>query len=331
MPVAKIISGLIDEISCDSLKGWVTWNNIGSYYAVLDSADKMEGSAALKVYGYTPLPSYAGAGYASPARWVNMSAGQMLRVYHKSDDTNHDWGLKVWGQGGDTYVIGPLRTFEGWTIHRGTIPNVLWGKQYTQSLKVYSRFGSNLQMPPDRPGYGQNFTDRSDHIVVCSTSVLTMTGLQYGQKVELYRASDNVKLGEATCQYGQTQITIDIDSFDFPVYGYFKIYATDHITLIEQTVQSRICGGDTWYWTSPYGNLTLASDALIIIRQGGEGTPKEAHITATLETPTGDPAPRQTHQLHVSHRVLLAKFRAHQFKRPSLDDIQQHNTWRCGR
>ena len=200
--------------------------------------------------------------------------------------------MKFWGEGAtDSYHDGwpglfPSRVgVEDWTLLKADVPNKLWGLNYTQQLN--SHFILNY-------GYGIDFNDWIDHFVVSTTKYLTVTGLTPSQKVEIYRTSDDVKTHEATCAGGQTQVVIDIDTDDYPLYCYLKIYATDSATLIETTPNHRLCGGDSWYWVSPYGTLTVESSAFIFIRSSGTGTPKQANITATLKTQAGAVAPGKT-------------------------------------
>jgi hypothetical protein len=121
-----------------------------------------------------------------------------------------------------------------------------------------------------------------------------VTGLTPGQKVQAYRASDNVKIAEATCAGGQTQVALDLDGEEYPEYLYLKVYATDSATLIEVTPSYLMSGGDTYYWICPFGTLGIASSEYTIYRTGSSGSPTSAVITATLRTPAGAPYPGVT-------------------------------------
>ena len=176
---------------------------------------------------------------------------------------------------------------EDWTLLKTDVPDKLYGYNYTQSLRSFFSICY---------GYGIPFNDWIDHFVISTTRYLTVTGLSPGQKVKVYRASDDVKIVEATCAGGQTQVVMDVDDEDYPEYLYFKVYATDGVTLIETTSNYLMCGGDSWYWVPPYGTLTLESSAFIIVRTGGTGSPTFTTITATLLTQAGAPAPGKTIQ-----------------------------------
>jgi hypothetical protein len=290
MPLAQTVNGLVDEISCDDVtSGWATWQNIGSCYWMNDESVKKEGVASQKSYGACPAPSYPGDSWSAKP-FVGMNPGNRLRIWHKATDTKHYWTLIMFGDNPYSTppnwvtLIGAVGQ-EDWTRRDIEVPDKLWGQNYTQSLR--SRCGFTGQ-------YGDPFENWIDHIVIAKSNTLTITGLVPGQKVAMYRTSDNVKIHEGTCAGGQTQITFDMSGDEYPLYVYCKVYATDGVTLIETTANYKVSGGDTWYWTPPYGSLTLASTAFIIIRQAGSGSPKSATITATLKKPNGDPATGKT-------------------------------------
>jgi len=122
-----------------------------------------------------------------------------------------------------------------------------------------------------------------------------VTGLTPGQKVEVYRASDNTLLGTGTCQAGQNSVSIAIsDSEDVPEQMYLKVYGTDGSTLIETTTSYEMCGGDTWAWTPGAGTLSITVDVDIIYRSAAAGTPKTCNVTANLKTLAGANYPGAT-------------------------------------
>ena len=131
-----------------------------------------------------------------------------------------------------------------------------------------------------------------------------MTGLLEGQKVQIYNTSD-VKIYEATVGVGGDHLDFDISASEYPMYGYLKVYATDGITLIEVTATIQFCGGDTWYWVSPYGTLKAETSAFVIIRDSGTGSPKSATITATLLKPDTTPAVGKTVYFSTSKGEVL--------------------------
>jgi hypothetical protein len=137
-------------------------------------------------------------------------------------------------------------------------------------------------------------TDWIDHCVISLSQYLTVTGLNPGQLVEVYRASDNTKIDSEICSVGATSVALNVDAEDYPEYMYLKIYATDGVTLIEVTANYIMCGGDTWQWTMPLGTLSVISNAYTIYRSGSSGSPQSATVTATLVTLAGTPYPNKT-------------------------------------
>jgi hypothetical protein len=127
-----------------------------------------------------------------------------------------------------------------------------------------------------------------DHVVISASQYVTVAGLTPGQKVELYRSSDNVKIDTQTCAAAPaTSVVFDIDAEDYPEQMYLKIYATDGATLIETSPSYQMCGGDTWEWTADAGTMTLARGDFIIYRGATNAMPKSTAITANLKTPAG--------------------------------------------
>jgi len=298
MPIARTVNGLVTELTFDHYdpqyqrEGF--WSN-NQAHITDDYETKAEGAAAQKVYGNNSDPSFPGRAFYWRGR-VMMSAGYRAHIWHKSTDDKHLWSIRFWGKINGGYptalyhddwplLFGPRCAVEDWTMYKTNVPDKLDGLDYTQQLN--SHFIISY-------GYGVPYNDWIDHFVVSTTRYLTVTGLNPGQKVMIYRTSDNVLIAQATCAEGQTQIVVDIDDQDYPLYLYFKVYAADGTTLIETTQSYRMSGGDTWYWTSPYGSLTIESTAFIIIREAGSGSPKSATITATLKTQEGAPAPGKT-------------------------------------
>lgn len=287
MPLSRTVNGFKHEWPLDSLSEGLGLP-LGHY--TIDTEEKKEGDGSLKYDD----PDFSFGAYFQLNNKAGMAvAGDRVHIWHKAATANHTWQLKVscFGKGGclqgdlpywTTVVIAKTGS-EGWTLKKGDLPsNVADG----ENLYVYPSvlIASNYI----------TVTDYVDRLVISSSRYLTVTGLTPGQKVEVYRTSDDVKIAEPTCAEGETQVIIDIDDQDYPFYLYFKVYATDSVTLIEITANHRMCGGDTWYWVPPYGTLTIESSAFIIIRSDGTGTPKEANITATLKTPAGAPAPNKT-------------------------------------
>jgi hypothetical protein len=282
MPIARTVWGLIyyDEFDGPDMNGWTEYNpaqNDFSFY----SADKHSGSAC--------------AQYSIPTTgWSNHlyktiplgPVGSRIHIWHNvGSDTNittnaalRNADYTLWLGYHNEY--GPWS--EAWTMHSGTTPSP----------------GGNTDVicnDVERGAGSGTCWGRVDKLVVFASLNIIMTGLTPGQKVELYRASDNTLLGNGTCAGGQSSVTITInDSEDVPEQMYFKVYATDGSTLIETTASYDVCGGDTWDWTPAAGTLTITVDADIIYRSAAAGTPKTCNVTANLKTPAGANYPGAT-------------------------------------
>jgi hypothetical protein len=277
MPISRTVNGLVIQIPCDNVsqEGWDSWNNIGGMSWTNDTSDKIEGAASQKASGVCPSPSYPGDAWIEHSN-TPMNAGNRIHVWHKQAENRHTWTFRAGGH--DLFTASAT---ESWNLRSADLPAP--ADSYVRS-RLYPFTGSA----------GSSFTDWIDHVVISLSRYVVVTGLTQGQKVEVYRASDNTKIDTKTCAAGQNQVSLDVNSEDYPEYMYLKVYATDGITLIETTPNYLMCGGDTWYWVSPYGTLTLVSSASIIIRQDGTGSPKSATLTATLKTQAGSPAPGKT-------------------------------------
>ena len=162
---------------------------------------------------------------------------------------------------------------EDWTLKKYTV--ILGGMRYlTWWIHLY---------PVDPFGY-ENWVDR---VVICSTTNITITGLTPGQKIEIYRASDDTKIDEGTCAGGASSVVLDVDAEDFPEQMYLRIYATNGVTLIETSTSYEMCGGDEWEWTADAGTMSLTRDDFVIYRRASDQTPQSTAITANLKTPAG--------------------------------------------
>jgi hypothetical protein len=308
MPITRTVSGLKYERPLDSLDEGDHWDNVGNFAWSIDTDNKEEGSGSLKLHGYCTSPSYPGGGYFYAIPGAASAVGDRVHIWHKAADSKHNWSLRV-----SCYLKTPCTegsvpypsyttdvitrsTSEGWTLKKANLPSNL--SDYNKTIYP--------QMIRCSGAYQDEITDWVDHLVISSTYYLTVTGLSPGQKVEVYRASDDVKIVEATCAGGQTQIVVDIDAEDYPEYMYLKVYATDGVTLVEKTANQRICGGDTWAWTAPLGTLDIKSDVYTLYRTGSSGTATSAAVTATLRTPAGAPYPGATVQFLASKGSLSA-------------------------
>jgi Bacterial Ig-like domain (group 1) len=144
-----------------------------------------------------------------------------------------------------------------------------------------------------------------DHLIICTSDLLTVNGVIPGQVVKLYRASDDALLSTQTCAVGATSVQFDISAQDFPLRLYFKAYASDG-TLLETTTSYSMCGGDTWAWSAALGLIDAEADQFVIYRSESSGSPKSAIITGTLLKPDGSPYAGKTVQFSTSVGTLSA-------------------------
>ncbi len=150
--------------------------------------------------------------------------------------------------------------------------------------------GGNKKIYRCRSSLYESHFDEStwfDDIVICISEAVTVTGLVQGQKIELYRALGDVKIGEATCGAGATSVDLDVTNEHFPEQMYMKIYGTNGTTLLETTPAYSVCGGDTWEWYASAGTMTLTKGDFIIYRSASGISPSSTAIVANLKTPAG--------------------------------------------
>ena len=300
MPLTRTTQGLIYFDELDSSTGWTFRNYAGGIFT-LDTSIKKSGSASFqdRVLAYS-----SGWKYCMMCKSLDIGSvsGRRVHVWHRVYKykasswsaipfriavSESNWYTAQWNCDGASGSGGGLPpVFEDWHEDTGTIPDSITGIQYCGVAWVQGLYEGD---PPVC-----DVTCWADRLVICRNDNVTITSLIPGQKVELYRASDNVKIGEATCQPGETSVSISINGQLFPLQLYAKIYGTDGTTLIETTLAYEMCGGDVWQWYSGTGPLTVVSDVFIIYRQAAAGTPKTANITATLKTNGGAPYPGKT-------------------------------------
>jgi len=311
MPVSRTVEGLLAELKCDNIaaEGWsfepddmsppASWSN--------DAGDKQEGSASLKCYIAAGATHNHSAYATSPNQ--SMIEGGRLHVWHKHQVRNTylegmtRWQLQVVAPGKSTALIGPLDCGADlpWVCTRMDLPTgCLNGYAYAQ-VQTYNYCHYAVY----QACYGEHWMD---HIVISRSRYVKVTGLVSGNKVSIYRNSDNVLIGTATCGVGGTYVSIDIDTEEYPEYCYFKIYATDSITLLETTSAYLISGGDEWYWASPVGTMVVSSNVLIFNRTGAVGMPKSAAVTATLLNAGGAPVPGKTVYFDTSRGTCTPTF-----------------------
>jgi hypothetical protein len=289
MPLSRTVNGLLYEFSLDSLDQVGYYPLSGPPVWSVDTVDKKEGVGCLKAYG-----EFTSASYIVLVSTVPLAvAGCRVHIWHKATTSSQTWYLKMncTGQAGCVYGQIPYYTTtiiskagsEAWTLKSADIP---------AGVAV----GSNAILYPSVFSAAQyaNIEDRVDRLVISTSRYLTITGLHFGQLVRIYRASDDVKIAEATCTPPNKFLVFNIDAEDYPEYVYLKVYATDGATLVEITPMYRVSGGDTWNWVPPFGTLTITSSAYRLYRTGSGGSPQEADLTITLKTAAGAPYPNAT-------------------------------------
>jgi hypothetical protein len=295
MPLTRTTQGLVYFNELDSSSGFTfrksAYNPSSEF--ILDTSVKKSGTASFQDHSWT----YQGSNsYCQMCKNLDLGSGsgRRVHVWHRLQKgigaaweatpfrilkNETEWYTSLWNCDGESGGQGSA--FHDWHEDAGTIPDQYTGIQYCGVAWVWLQYAGD---PPQ--GDAKCW---ADHLVICLNDNVTITNLIPGQKAELYRASDNVKIGEATCQAGQTSVSISITGQLFPLQLYAKIYGTDGVTLIETTLAYEMCGGDVWEWYSGTGPLGVVSDVFIIHRQAAAGEPKTANITATLKTNGGAP------------------------------------------
>ena len=242
-----------------------------------ETDEKVEGTASFRygidiVWGGDPPPGYLEEPDGRTSRDYNfgpVGGGALFRVWVKATGTSSGFFLtealatrNYWCSWYPDYSPGNFEKLASqlgvcaWKIVKHTM--IEGGNQ-----RIY-RCGSSP--------YQSHFDEQTwfDDIVICISETVTVTGLTQGQKIEFYRAIDNVKIGEATCGAGETSIDLDIAAEHFPEQMYLKVYATNGTTLLETTASYSICGGDTWEWYAEAGTMTLTRADFIIYRSASE-------------------------------------------------------------
>jgi hypothetical protein len=312
MPLTRTTQGLIYFDELDSPTGYTFKKSAYNPHSefTLDTSDKKSGTASFKDHSYAGGQS--GNSYCAMCKNLDVGSGsgRRVHVWHKMQYANcaawevqpfrilkstTEWYVMLWGCGGSSGGHGSGGN--DWHEEAGTITDQYTGVQYCGVAWVWMQYSGD---PPIGDAWCW-----ADRLVICLNDNVTITNLIPGQKVELYRASDNVKIGEATCQEGQTSVAISIDGQLFPLQLYVKIYGTDGETLIETTQSYQMCGGDVWEWYSGTGPLNVVSDVFIIHRQAAAGEPKTANITATLKTNGGAPYEGKTVYFYTTLGTIL--------------------------
>jgi len=297
MPISKTVSGLIYFDELDSLSGWtpVPINlGAGDQIVNVDTGNKHSGSGSIKNRVKTHYGG--GAGYVEKNINVGYGEGRRVRVWHK---TAHGGSQSYrfasvcmnggWYSGWKFSMPSPWEDgfTHDWQIEKGTLTAT--GYYATQGVV-------NVDICLFNNGYPLGAYDDAwcDRLVIAQSDVVTVSSLTPGQKVEIYRASDNTLVASGTCQAGQSTVGLNIDAEDYPEQMYLKVYATDGVTLVETTTAYQMCGGDTWDWTTGAGTLTVETDTVVIYRLQCGDTPNHAHLTAQLKTLQGAPYPGKT-------------------------------------
>jgi len=286
--ISKTVSGYLDGFSCESEGDWQTgygglFDCAGTTHAAcIDTAEKQEGAASTRVLwsSYSIIDTWSEEMFSS--RLLNfgpVGGGACVRIWNKhsiypgmADFTNALY-ISTDHEAREEQVYTAAGT-EGWTLKKHVV--VAGGQRYLTWWVHVEPVGSFA------------FKNWVDRVVISTSTNLTITGLTPGQKVELYRSSDDMKLDTQTCAASPaSSVVFDVDAEDFPEQMYLKIYGTDGVTLIETTVSYNMCGGDTWDWTADAGTLVLSRADFIIYRGASDTTPKSTAIIANLKTPAG--------------------------------------------
>jgi hypothetical protein len=293
MPISRTTQGLIVFDEFDEIGGW--WfrshlsefpygDGFGSY--IVDTSDKHSGAASLRgtwPYSYYMPNKYAIMGFRKYLD-VGTGAGRVVRVWHKlaggyllrsSYGVLFADGYYSWTPVTDCHSSPAESGNHAWQKEGFTIPTAVTGSQYV----VVGYLSDNTMAVP------YTYVDR---LVIAKGTTVTVTGLTPGQKIKIYRSSDDTLIDTQTCAAAPaTSVALNVNAEDFPEQMYLKVYGTDGATLIETTTSYEMCGGDAWEWDPGTGTLKLTSDVVIVYRSAATGTPKTANLTANLKTTGG--------------------------------------------
>jgi hypothetical protein len=287
--MSRTVDGLLTELRCEdkTAEGWNWSNDPLIHHASYELwTERKEGNYSIRFLEERPSGPGESTAENSAMAPVMVADGMRLHCWHKVQvivayyDSPHN-RLSIQDGNGNPHIVFDVRASDAWTFKKATVAAAP-GNGYLEWANWHAGAGEC------------RFSAYLDHVVLSLSQYVVVTGLIPGQKIEIYRASDDVKIAEGTCQAGQTQASVDVDAEEYPEYMYMKVYASDGVTLIEATPSYKMCGGDTWAWVSPEGTLTVTGIPYIFYREGAVATPKSATVTATLKTEVGDPAPGKT-------------------------------------
>jgi hypothetical protein len=295
--ISRTIAGLYDRCACDTFTDW-EWGEGYPYteeqnetYCALgagfcfDTAEKVEGTASYR-YGTDMVWGEMRPFLETPGRTARdynlgpAGGGALFRVWVKCAGTSSGFFLY------DCLSADAYHTYWGGGEELAAQQGVCAWKIVKHTMIE----GGNKRIYRTRCQLNESYFDEStwwDDIVICKSETVTVTELVEGQKVELYRAIDSVKIDDATCAAGQTSVDLDIADEHFPEQMYMKVYGTNGTTLLETTASYSICGGDAWEWYAEAGTMTLTRDDFLIYRIASGVLPKSTSIVANLKTPAG--------------------------------------------
>lgn len=142
-------------------------------------------------------------------------------------------------------------------------------KCYVNNVLVFDIVDLNLGKTPFRvlrhQGYYNGEWGYWDDVKIWKSNIITVTNLVQGQKVELFNAS-NTLLSSATVGVGENNATLDVSVLIFPFEGYFRVYATDGVTLLYTTpLDNDIWGGDQYSILPPVGGIIISINKLELL------------------------------------------------------------------
>jgi hypothetical protein len=285
MPITRTVQGLIYFDALNEQNGWITGQEGYPYSGISD------GGHEDKYFWTTAFGTIYNSSFNYWFKTLDTGSvnGRRVHVWHRHGGCawdSYDYPFAII----HAYGYGIVRTgvycnshHEDWQHHAATLSDGYKGLQPCAVAYTYTPIGAACKP-----------TCCADLLVICKSDILTVDGLIVGQKVEYYRSSDDVKLGEDTVGAGESSVTLDINGQEFPMQIYLKIYGTDGIVLIETTASYEMCGGDTWTWTPGAGTLKITVDADVIYRSAAAGTPKTCNVTGNLKTLAGANYPGAT-------------------------------------
>jgi hypothetical protein len=223
-----------------------------------------------------------GEGYAYYTKTLNVGSGAGRRI--------HVWGGAIYTGGSlPTYWYYPIQTPGGVIVTGyGGAPWFWLGSTLSADEGNVVITASYAYLNAEEASEPGNINGATCGLIISTSDILTLTGFENGQMVQMYVSGSLVATEYASG--GKVEFDLQTicdtygggDTIGYPFSATFQIYAPDGVTLLDSTSAETVCGGDAWQWIPPpVAGLYVASNEFIIY-QGSSGSPNSATITGTL-------------------------------------------------